>query len=155
MTKKLIIAILIFFTCTSCGFKPLNQIEKNNYFVNNINSEGEKRVAYFLKEKILLNSKTDAKNKFNINLKIKKNKEIKEKKISVKISSYKVTLNVILFIEDIKNSKKISNNFIKSASYNVANNHSDTLTNEKKATDLLTEGISDDIINFLIIYLNR
>ena len=54
MTKKLIIAILIFFTCTSCGFKPLNQIEKNNYFVNNINSEGEKRVAYFLKEKILL-----------------------------------------------------------------------------------------------------
>tara|TARA_B100000945_G_scaffold246187_1_gene202516 strand:+ start:8660 stop:9127 length:468 start_codon:yes stop_codon:yes gene_type:complete len=155
MTKKLIIAILLFFAFSSCGFKPLNQIEKNNYFVNNINSEGEKRIAYFLKEKILLNSKSNAKNKFNINLKIKKDKEIKEKKISGKISSYKVILNVILLIEDIENSKKISNNFIKSTAYNVANNHSDTLTNEKKATELLTEEISDDITNFLIIYLNR
>ena len=49
------------FTGVRCAFTV---VPKN---LVGLNSEGEKRVAYFLKEKILLNSKTDAKNKFNIN----------------------------------------------------------------------------------------
>ncbi|OUX53981.1 MAG: hypothetical protein CBE47_01920 [Pelagibacteraceae bacterium TMED287] len=155
MIKKLLITFVCLFAFSSCGFEPLNQIERNNYFVNNINSQGERRIGYFLKEKILLNSKSDAKNKFNINLKTKKIKEIKEKKISGKISSYRISLNVDLLIKNIDTQKEISKNFTRSDSYNVANNHSDTLSNEKKATEKLTETISDDIINFFIIYLNR
>ena len=153
--KKIFLLISFLIIFNSCGFKPINQVDKKNYFVNNITSQGEKRVAYFLKEKILLRSKDDAESKFNVDLKIKKTKEIKEKKISGKISSYKITLKVNLFLENIEDFKKISNNFTKSVSFNVANNHSDTIANEKKATEDLTERISEDIVNFFIIYLNR
>ena len=55
----------------------------------------------------------------------------------------------------MENSKKIEKKFIKSASYNVANNHSDTLSNEKNTTKNLSEETTKDIINFLTIYLSN
>jgi hypothetical protein len=53
------------------------------------------------------------------------------------------------------NSKKTENKFIKSNSYSVASNHSDTLANEKKTLENLAEVVTEDIINFLTMYLNN
>ena len=48
----------------------------------------------------------------------------------------------------------VENTFTKSSSYNVAKNHSDTISNEKNTIENLTSTITEDIINFLTIYLN-
>ena len=43
---------------------------------------------------------------------------------------------------------------IKSSDYNVANQYSKTLSNEKKSIDLLTNEIADDILDNLRLNLN-
>ena len=44
---------------------------------------------------------------------------------------------------------KISNNFTKNADYNVAEIHSDTVSNENNITKKLVEQLSEDIINYI------
>ena len=65
-----------------------------------------------------------------------------------------ITLNVDLSVINVITSKKVENTFTKSSSYNVAKNHSDTISNEKNTIENLTSTITEDIINFLTIYLN-
>ena len=156
MKKKIFICSLAcLIAISSCGFKPINQLNQKKHSINEVEIEGEKRIGYLIKNEILLNSSSDAKDKFNIKLNINKKKEIKDKNIAGKISSYRIILNITLSLEDMRSSKKTSNNFSKSTIYDVAKNHSDTLSNEKNATKNLTEIISEDINNFLRIYFNK
>ena len=50
--------------------------------------------------------------------------------------------------------KKDQFEIIKSGSYNVAKQHSNTLDNEKKIVELLIENISDQILDQLRLKLN-
>ena len=140
---------------SACGFKSMNQLKQKSYFVQQIALDGDKRIGYLIKNEILLSSSSNAESTIDISLAINKKKEIKEKNISGKITSYKLTLNVDLSVINVMNSKKIEKKFIKSNNYNVANNHSDTLANEKKSLENLAEAVTEDIINFLIMYLNN
>ncbi len=154
--KKIYIFFLSFLiSLSACGFKSMNQLKQKSYFVQQIKLDGDKRIGYFIKNEILLNSSTSAEKTIDVNLVVKKKKEIKEKNISGKITSYMVTLNVDLSMINVISSKKIENRFTKSNSYNVANNHSDTMSNEKNTIENLAEIITEDIINFLIMYLNK
>lgn len=140
---------------SACGFKSMNQLKQKSYFVQQIALNGDKKIGYLVKNEILLSSSPNAESTIDISLTINKKKEIKEKNISGKITSYKLTLNVDLSVINVMNSKKIENKFIKSNSYSVANNHSDTLANEKKTLENLAEVVTEDIINFLTMYLNN
>ena len=150
--KYLYIFLFILLTSlSSCGYKLVNQSGGESYFINKFEVSGEKRLGHSIKNEILLSSSKEEDNKINMRLDIKKNKEIKEKNIAGKISSYTITLNISLSLENIKDEKTINKNFTKSDSYDVASNHSDTLSNEKTALKNLTEKITEDIINFLTI----
>ena len=154
--KKIYIFCLSFLiSLSACGFKSMNQLKQKSYFVQQIKLDGDKRIGYFIKNEILLNSSTSAEKTIDIDLVVNKKKEIKEKNISGKITSYMVTLNIDLSVINVISSKKIENRFTKSSSYNVANNHSDTISNEKNTIENLAEIITEDIINFLIMYLNN
>ena len=139
----------------ACGFKSMNQLKQKSYFVQQIALDGDKRIGYFVKNEILLSSSPNAESTIDISLTVNKKKEIKEKNISGKITSHKLTLNVDLSVINVMNSKKIEKKFIKSNNYSVANNHSDTLANEKKTLENLAEVVTEDIINFLTMYLNN
>ena len=156
MKKKLpflyILTLLI--VVSACGFKKINSLKQNLYFVNKIEINGEKKIGHSIKNEIFLSSSSDSEKPINIEINTKKKKEIKEKNIAGKISSYAVSLDVNLSIKSLKDGKKINNNFQKSGSYNVANSHSDTLANEKNTIKNLSEAITEDIINYLTIYLN-
>ena len=109
-----IYTLIFLISLSACGFKPLNQLsEKKNFFINNIEINGEKRISYIVKNEILLNSSTKSENKINIKLNIKKKKQIKEKNIAGKISSYTITLNADLIVEDKKNLKKNKKKLLK------------------------------------------
>ena len=140
---------------SGCGFKPINQFSQESYFVKEIDLSGDKRIGYIIKNEILLSSSSNAERILNINLDVNKRKEIKEKNISGKISSYALTLNIDLMIEDKLETKEIKKTFTRSSSYDVANNHSDTLSNEKKSLENLAKITTEDIINFLTIYLKN
>ena len=151
--RTYILALIILTGLSACGFKPINQFKQTGYLIKKIDLIGDKRVGYFIKDEIFLSSSVNAEKTLNMTLDVNKKKEIKEKNISGKISSYTLTLNVNLFVENTITSKEIRNKFTKSESYNVASNHSDTLNNEKETLENLAEKITEDIINFLTIYL--
>ena len=146
--------LIILMSLSACGFKSMNKLKQKSYFVQQIELDGDKRIGYTIKNEILLNSSDGAKETIDIGLVIKKKKEVKEKNISNKITSYMVTLNVDLSVINVITSKKVESTFTKSSSYNVAKNHSDTISNEKSTIENLTSTITEDIINFLKIYLN-
>ena len=73
-----IISILAFsMLLLSCGFKQIQG--KKKIQIQNININGENRIAYVLKNNISLMSDNNSKNKYDVEINIKKEKKIKLK----------------------------------------------------------------------------
>ncbi len=147
MTLRKIYLLIYFFLLLGCGFQPIN-LDKNFSFAE-INTSGDKRINYKLKNKLLTNSEKDNNNLIQLFIKTKKIKSIKEKNISNEITKYNIKLNVDIKYDLI--GKNISNEFTlsKKGDYNVSTKYSDTLNNEKHIIDLLVGEVSDDILRYL------
>jgi len=79
-----------------------------------------------------------------------KSKSIKEKNIKNEIVKYQISINVGVKIYTMTN-KNIKNfNVNQNGDYNVANQHSQTIDNEKKLIELLSESLADNILEELI-----
>ena len=61
--KKIITFTIILFLLVGCGYKIVNQSELYKFSVSNINLEGDKKVNYLIKNKIL---STDLNNRNNL-----------------------------------------------------------------------------------------
>ena len=102
----------------------------------------------------MLNKSFNENQNIKLNLVTKKNKTVKEKNINNEITKYNINITVqvtynILGTTD-KNEFKIS----KSGDFNVDSQYSQTLNNEKKLIEILTNDISDKIFDRLILKLN-
>ena len=70
MSKKIIIIFILPFFFLSCGFKKINM---DNPLVDlNVVIVGENRIAYVIKNNILLISNKDSSNKYIVDIKITK-----------------------------------------------------------------------------------
>jgi hypothetical protein len=154
MKKNIILLLLIFFFGSNCGFKIINQNELRSFNIAKIETVGDKRVNYKIKNKLLLNAKTNEKKIIKIILNTEKSKNIKEKNIKNEVTKYEV--NILIKVKFREIDENIFEEFaVKSVEeYNVSNQHSQTLANERKATELLIEDISDKIISEIILKIN-
>ena len=147
----LLITIFLF---SSCGFKIINQSKLVNFYISDIEVSGDSRINYIIKRKLLFNSKSSDKDLIIINLNTIKSKSIKEKNIKNEIVKYQISINVDVKIHTMTN-KNIKNfNVNKNGDYNVANQHSQTIDNEKKLIELLSESLADNILEELIFRFN-
>ena len=105
-----------------------------------------------IKNTITINSNETSKNKISLKLKINKRKDEKEKNISKKITKYVIILTVDLKLEEANNVKIVNKSFTRAIDLNVKSNHSDTITEEIKNVDNISEKISEDIVRFLKMY---
>ena len=144
-----ITSILIFLILSSCGFKPINQKNNSLIYFNEIVISGDKRISYSLKNNISLISDETSKNNYNAEIKLTKQRKIRIKEISGKVTRYNINLSALLRLTNNKNRKEIQKTFNRNADYDVATIHSDTINNENNATKNLTQQISNDIINFI------
>ena len=151
---KLKILLLFFFMIliSSCGFKLASL--QNNYNISEINTKGDKKINYKLKNKILNSSKKGNDNLILINISTKKEKNIKEKNIANEITKYEIIITSN--IEFKKISENNFNNFtvIEKGDFNIAGKYSDTLNNEKSLINTLINDLSDEIIQNLSLKLN-
>ena len=85
MNKILIIFLILLFTLSGCGFKVKNQSELINFNIVEFIGNGEQRVNFRIKNKILRNLKED--NPKNIRLIINTTKEKKDKEKHPRASS--------------------------------------------------------------------
>tara|TARA_B110000967_G_C18642371_1_gene439173 strand:- start:199 stop:588 length:390 start_codon:yes stop_codon:yes gene_type:complete len=111
---------------------------------------GENRIAYVIKNNILLISNKDAVKKYDINIEISKNKKIKIKDKTGKVTRYELSIRANLTIKDKATQKNINKSFSKSSGYQVSPSHTNTIANEKSVIKNLTQQLSDELTNFII-----
>lgn len=152
---KIILLFTLILFLSSCGFKPINNMNSQLIHIQNLNISGEQKVSYLLKNNILLISNSESKNKYNVDLTIDKQKNSKIKNKSGKITRYNLSLSVNLKLTNIEDEKLIQKTFLKSVDYEVAEIHSNTIRNENNAIKSATQQISDDIINLINLSLRQ
>ena len=153
MIKRLFLlkSVIIIFLVTGCGFKVVNQSQIIDFNIDNISTTGDKRISYIIKNNLLPYSKSDGKKLLNIEIDINKNKSIKERNIKNEITKFQISITAFVQYRSEKNGKfQIS----KRGNFNVSNQYSQTLNNEKKLIEMLSESIAESIIEELISRVN-
>ena len=147
--NKLISLIICLFIFSGCGFKVVNLSELNNFYINEIDTEGDKRVSYEIRNNLISMTKDPEKKLINLKLNTNKTKIIKEKNIKNEITKYEINLAVNITTYDKK--YDILHQFTETSkgSYDVSKQHSQTLSNEKKQTKILSKKISERILSKL------
>ena len=147
--NKLISLIICLFIFSGCGFKVVNLSELNNFYINEIDTEGDKRVSYEIRNNLISMTKDPKKKLINLKLNTNKTKIIKEKNIKNEITKYEINLAVNITTYDKK--YDILHQFTETSkgSYDVSKQHSQTLSNEKKQTMILSKKISERILSKL------
>jgi hypothetical protein len=155
MINHKLISIVILSLLVSCGYKPSSQKNSKLIYFQKIEIVGEQRIAYILKNNILLISDRNSKNKYDAKIKITKKKINKIKNKNGKITRYNLSLKVDLQLTNLENNSNLTKSFLRNANYEVATIHSDTIRNENNAVNNLIQQISNDIINFLNILMRN
>ena len=153
MKKNIILIFVLTILTISCGYQKISQ----NYplvYLQNIKIDGETRLAYLVKNNILLVSDQTAKDKYDIGIKIIKKKTNKIKNISGKITRYKLSFSATLMMKNIDTQKIINRNFNINSDYDVAKNYSETIKNEKNASKIAINQLSEEIKK-VILFLAR
>ena len=145
---------LFLFATVNCGFKVINESEKNNFSIQEIKTSGDKRINFKIKNNLLNYSKKNNQNILLIDLSTKKTKNIKEKNIKNEITKYEISLNVDISFNLINSNTNHKISFTNKESYSVADSYSTTLNNEKKIINDLIENISEKILKKISLKLN-
>jgi hypothetical protein len=147
MKFKLIILIVSFLFLSSCGFKVSNL--ETNYNISAINTSGDQRINYKLKNAILKSSIKDNVNLIEIELNSQKSKNIKEKNIRNETTKYTLNIKTDVKYSFLDNRKSGKFTIVKNGDYNVSSKYSDTLNNEKNLTKTLIDNLAEEILESL------
>ena len=153
--KKIIILFIACLFIYSCGYKKVNNSQKQNFYIKNINIDGNKKIGYFLKNEIASISSLNGSTKIDVNLDVEKEKKVRIKNTKGKNTKYTVSLKVKVLITNLDTKKQITRFYEKSETYDAANNHSETINNENSSVKNLAGRISEDIINDLSLSLKN
>ena len=103
-----------------------------SFDLTTINSTGDKKINYKIKNKITSYSKKNAEKLISIDLDTVKIKNIKEKNIKNEITKYQIQISTSLNFEEINTDKSGEIKISKTGDYSVAKQYSQTLNNEKQ-----------------------
>ena len=152
--KNLYFSIILLFIFSSCGYQVVDKKRLQTFSILEINTTGEKRINFKLKNKLLSFKKENNKELIILEINSKKIKSVKDKNIKNQITKYQINLDIEV---GYKRSNEIKmNSFIvkQNGTYDVSSQHSQTLNNEKKLIDLLINDISEKIIDQLVAKFN-
>ena len=155
MKKKILFPILIIFLLiNSCGFKIVNKSEIYKFDINEIITTGDDRINFKIKNKLIFSSEKNEKKLVDIYLDTNKSKEVKEKNINNEITKYQISIASTVRVKELVSEKEISFNVVKTGDYSVAGQYSQKLANEKKLIEVLTEDVTESILNAIVLKLD-
>jgi len=144
MKKKLILGIIIFLFLTNCGFKIVNEEELYNFNIIEVNSKGDNKIAFFLKNNLKVKNELQNR-KIKLDIQIKKNKSIKEKNIENQITKYEISLNLFVNYNMDYSNKRGSFSVSKAGDYTVEKQYSQTINRENDLIDTLSNSLIEEI----------
>jgi len=154
MKNFLIPFFLILFFTTGCGYKVIDRSKFGNFGIAEMNTSGETRINYKIKNKLFFNAEKNNNNLIILDLESKKTRKIEEKNDKNEITKYRIFIKVDVSFRKITDTETSSFIVRKNGIYNVGNKYSQTLSNEKKLTEILTNDVVDEIFDELSIKLN-
>ena len=150
---KFLIYIIIFIGLTSCGYSRLND-QSSQFKFNSIEINGDRRLSYILKNNLNLLSEPESKKSYDLLINLTNSKTSKIKDASGKTTRFSLVLNGDLKLTDNNKSTK-NRSFSVSNDYDVSNNHSDTIRNEKNSIQRNIDALSEEITKYIqLINLN-
>jgi len=155
MKKKIILIFVLFTIVSACGFKVVNQDQLRNFNIEKIVASGDKRINYFIKNKLKINRNIENKKLITLNLNTKKTKSVKEKNIKNEITKYEIRILVDIKFTILGENKVDSFALVDTGDYDVSKIHSQTLNNEKNLIKILTENISEELNENLVTKVNE
>ncbi len=155
MKKKILFPIfLIFLLINNCGFKIVKKGEVYKFDINEIIATGDNRINFRIKNKLIFRSEQNGKKLVDIYLDTNKTKEVKEKNINNEITKYQISINTAVKVKELVSEKEISFNISKNGDYNVASQYSQTLASEKKLINILTDDVTENILEAIGLKLD-
>tara|TARA_B100000780_G_C21060467_1_gene426199 strand:- start:207 stop:677 length:471 start_codon:yes stop_codon:yes gene_type:complete len=154
MKKTAIFSIVFLLFLNGCGFKVINQNKLRNFDIAEITTQGDNRINYYIKNMLFFNSESSQKKLIKINLNTNKKKNVKEKNIKNEITKYQINISVNVTYYILGKSNSTNFTISENGDYRIGKMHSQTINNEKKLVKLLTDNISEKIVNELITRLN-
>ncbi len=152
-TNKFIL-IFLFFVISSCGYKVLDNAETNNFNIKEINTFGDKRINFKIKNSLIVDSLKDRTNNLVLELNTKKIKKIKEKNIKNEITKYEISLISNIKLNFLEKNQKHSFKVVSKGDYLASEKYSTTLKNEKRLVEDLTNDLSTKIKNKINLITN-
>ena len=146
---KLLLILFLILLLNSCGFKKLNSEKLNDFKINNLEVNGERKIAYKLKNNIEVYSSQNSLFIYDIKINLILIKETKIKNTAGKAIRYMVKFQADTLITNNKTQKVYKKTFSATNDYDVSSTHSDTLNNEKNAVENNINYISNEIIKYL------
>ena len=146
--------IILIIIVSGCGFKIVNLSETNDFSVIDVNTNGDKKINYIIKNNILYASKNNKAKQITININTKKDKIIKEKNIKNEITKYEITIIADVVFSEITKKNSYSFTIVKNNSYDVVSQNSITRNNEKKLVTVLSRDLADEILKEIRLKLN-
>ena len=129
---RVIVYLIFFLFLSGCGFKIVNQSGNQKYKINEIEFKGEKRINYFIKNKLLRKSNNDnLNNEITLIVNTSKNKIIKEKNIKNEITKYEISITSNIIAKTIENNS-YEFSVLSEGDYSVSEQNSATISTEKK-----------------------
>ena len=151
---RVIIYSIIFLIVSGCGFKIINQSESQRYKISDVELKGEKRINYFIKNRLLKKSSNgNLNNEIALFVTTKKNKIIKEKNIKNEITKYEISITSNI-VAKLTKSNTYTFSVSSNGDYSVSEQNSTTINNEKKLIRILSQNIADKIITELDFTIN-
>ena len=118
MRSKFLKLTLCFFLVSGCGFK-VSTLE-TNYKIAEVETVGDQRINYVLKNELLRSSSNNNKNLLKIKLVSTKTKSIKEKNIKNEVTKYALNLKIDVYYNDLNKGLKDNFSIVKNGDYNVS-----------------------------------
>ena len=138
----------------NCGFKIVNNSEIYKFDVNEIIATGDNKINFKIKNKLIFSSKKNEKKLVDIYLDTNKSKEVKEKNSNNEITKYQISIASTVKVIELVSGNEIFFNIVKTGDYSVASQYSQTLANEKKLIDVLTDDVTENILNTIVLKLD-
>ena len=132
----------------------VNQSQISGFDIAEIVTSGDKRINFKIRNKLFFNSQKNEKNLIKINIFSEKNKTVKEKNIKNEVTKYQIQINIKVSYSIINNLNNYEFTKTKTGDYTVTKQHSQTLNNEKKIINTMTEDLADEILDELKIRTN-
>mgnify|MGYP001326697360 CR=1 FL=1 len=155
MKKKILFSIfIIFLLINNCGFKIVNNSEIYKFDVNEIIATGDNKINFKIKNKLIFSSKKNEKKLVDIYLDTNKSKEVKEKNSNNEITKYQISIASTVKVIELVSGNEIFFNIVKTGDFSVASQYSQTLANEKKLIDVLTDDVTENILNTIVLKLD-